>query len=234
MKKLLLIALCFIAVSLVSCGDEEESVSIASEKTKSTDIKELIVGYWSGFSSASTALPYSFASFNKDGDYAIYLNDDMFSSGTYTVNDSTITLYDGYNGVYTSVNIKVTDKSLSFMRNGISYNGNKTEKDPIDLNYIFIGKSYTFYFFLKPTPLTFNTKYAATQEYQYSTTRTLSIYWQYVYDGYSQIYAKKYNDTNVHTTVGGYNDFTKGKVYIYKTEISEGNVVDMELLNTDK
>jgi len=202
MKKILLMALCAIA-TLASCGgDDEENTSSTNEKEQ---LEQLIIGYWDSFSQNSGTVSYSFVSFSKDGDYALYIGDDLFSSGTYSVKDNVVSLSDGYNGTATSITATVSDEDLSISAGGVTYKGVKTTKSPIDLDYVFIGKSYTSYFFMKPTPITFNTRYAATQEYQYTTTKKLYIYWQYVYDGNKHIFAKKYNDPNVHTLVGGYN-----------------------------
>jgi len=224
-------ALCAIA-TLASCGgDDEENAPSTNEEEQ---LEQLIIGYWDSFSKNSETVSYSFVSFSKDGDYALYIGDDLFSSGTYSVKDNIVSLSDGYNGTSTSITATVSDDDLSISADGATYRGVKTAKSPIDLDYVFIGKSYTSYFFMNSTPITFNTRYTATQEYQYTTTNKLYIYWQYVYDGNRHIFTKKYNDPNVHTLVGGYNTFTEGKVYIYETSLSNGNVENMTFLNSDK
>lgn len=235
-KYILMLAAAFasvLPVTLTSCSDDDEED--APTEVEETTISEKIIGYWNGFYESSGLTSYTFASFDSKGNYAIFLNDDVFSSGTYTVADNNITLKSGYDDKTTTITVsKVSSESITLSINSKTYSGTKTSKSAVDLDNIFIGKSYTSYLAQKPIVTTFYTKYSATREYQRSVTQKLYIYWQYVYNG-TNLYVKNFESPNEqHATVGGWNTYEDGKVYIYNVALSGGNIESLSKIEEQK
>lgn len=212
---------------LISCGNDDSTDNNQVDEEEIVDLSTSIVGYWTGFYEQQGLSSYTFISFNSDKTYAMFLNDDAFSSGTYTVSGSTISLKSGYDETITTLTEVTTDNksnTLSFKIDKNSYKGNKSDKEALNLENILIGKSYTTYLANKPIVTTFNTKYSATRAYKRSKLETLYIYWQYVYNG-KYLYVKNFESPNEqHPTTGGWNTFEKGKVYIYNVEMNGGNI----------
>lgn len=223
---LLNVVLFFVSLSLVSCGsDDSTDDGKENEEKPVVELSTSIVGYWTGFQEKNGLSSYTFISFNTDKTYAMFLNDETFSSGTYSIDDNTVTLKSGYDETtMTLTSVVVSEKSLSFKINEVSYYGNKSNKEALNLDNVLIGKSYTTYLVQKPIVTTFHTRYSATRVYKRSVTQTLYIYWQYIYNG-KNLYVKNFESPNEqHATIGGWNTYEHGKVYIYDVEISGGNI----------
>lgn len=220
---------------LCSCGGDETDSEQKTEEEEQVSTSSQIVGYWSGFYESNGLSSYTFASFDSKGNYAMYLGDNAFSSGTYSVSGNTITLKSGYDETTTTATVSnVNEQSITLKIGSSTYNGNKTSKSTVDLENVLIGKSYTSYLAQKPIVTTFHTKYSATREYQRSITQKLYIYWQYVYNG-TYLYVKNFESPNEqHATIGGWNTYDDGKVYIYKVSLSGGNIESLSKIEEQK
>jgi len=233
-EKIGLLLFVLFTMTVTSCGGSDDSDDDIITPEETHNVAKDIIGYWTGFSNGSLS-SYTFISFGSDMTYAMYLNDDAFSSGTYTIEDNTISLKSGYDDAVTTVTIdEVTSSAISFKIGTKSYKGNKSSGTALNLENILIGKSYTSYLASKPIITTFNTKYSATREYQQKATKKLYIYWQYIYNG-TNLYVKNFQSPNEqHATVGGWNTYTEGMVYIYDVTMSGGNIESLTKISEQK
>jgi len=232
-EKIGLLLIVLFAVAVTSCGSDEPDDNNTTSDEKQNVAKN-IIGYWTGFSNG-TLSSYTFISFGADMTYAMYLNDEAFSSGTYTIEGNVISLRSGYDDSVTTINISdVTTSVISFKIGTKSYKGTKSSETALNLENILIGKSYTTYLASRPIITTFNTKYSATREYRQTVTKKLYIYWQYIYNG-TNLYVKNFQSPNEqHASVGGWNTYTEGMVYIYNVTMSGGSIESVTTIPEQK